>query len=54
MAKELNNTEELTEEQEKEQLSEQHRIRLEKLAELKQAGKDPYEITKFEVSHNAL
>lgn len=54
MAKELNNTEELTEEQEKEQLSEQHRIRLEKLAELKQAGKDPYEITKFEVSHKAL
>lgn len=30
-----------------EQLDEQHRVRLEKLAALKAAGKDPYTITKF-------
>ncbi len=33
-----------------EQLDEQHRVRLEKLAALKAAGKDPYTITKFPVS----
>jgi len=33
-----------------EQLDEQHRIRLEKLAALKEAGKDPYIITKYPVS----
>ncbi len=32
-----------------EELDEQHRIRLEKLAVLKEAGKDPYKITKFPV-----
>lgn len=32
-----------------EELDEQHRIRLEKLAALKEAGKDPYTITKFPV-----
>lgn len=32
-----------------EELDEQHRIRLEKLAVLKEAGKDPYTITKFPV-----
>lgn len=33
-----------------EQLDEQHRVRLEKLAALKAAGKDPYTITKYEVT----
>ncbi len=42
--------EELTEEELQEKLSEQHRIRLEKLAALKESGKNPYEITKFPVS----
>ena len=42
--------EELTEEELQEKLSEQHRIRLEKLASLKENGKNPYEITKFPVS----
>ena len=47
-----NNTElsEITEEQYQEQLSEQHRIRIEKLRQLKADGKNPYEITKFPVS----
>ncbi len=42
--------EELTEQEMEEKLSEQHRIRLEKLAQLKADGKNPYEITKFPVS----
>jgi len=42
--------EELTEEELQEKLSEQHRIRLEKLTALKENGKNPYEITKFPVS----
>ncbi len=42
--------EELTEEELAEKLSEQHRIRLEKLTALKESGKNPYEITKFPVS----
>lgn len=53
MAKENNqNTEnvEITEEQYQEQLSEQHRIRIEKLQQLKADGKNPYEITKFPVT----
>ena len=33
-----------------EQLDEQHRVRLEKLAALRAAGKDPYTITKFPVT----
>lgn len=33
-----------------EELDEQHRVRLEKLAALKEAGKDPYTITKYNVS----
>ncbi len=41
---------EITEEQYLEQLSEQHRIRIEKLNQLKADGKNPYEITKFPVS----
>lgn len=39
-----------TEEMTAEQLDEQHRVRLEKLAALKAAGKDPYKITKFPVT----
>ena len=42
--------EELTEEELQEKLSEQHRIRLEKLTALKESGNNPYEITKFPVS----
>ena len=41
---------EITEEQYQEQLSEQHRIRIEKLQQLKSEGKNPYEITKFSVT----
>ncbi len=33
-----------------EELDEQHRVRLEKLTALKEAGKDPYTITKYDVS----
>ncbi len=33
-----------------EELDEQHRVRLEKLAALKEAGKDPYTITKYDVT----
>lgn len=42
--------EELSEEELSEKLSEQHRIRIEKLARLKEEGKSPYVITKFPVS----
>ena len=35
------------------QLDEQHRIRIEKLNELKASGKNPYETTKFDVTHKA-
>ena len=45
--------EELTEEEELANLSEQHRIRIEKLNKLKTDGKDPYTITKFDVTHLA-
>ena len=38
------------EEMSAEQLDEQHRVRLEKLAALKAAGKDPYTITKYQVT----
>ncbi len=52
MADEIIN-EELTEEEELAALSEQHRIRIEKLNKLKADGKDPYTITKFDVTHLA-
>lgn len=42
--------EELTEEELQEKLSEQHRIRLEKLNTLKENGKNPYEVTKYPVT----
>lgn len=42
--------EELSEEELNEKLSEQHRIRLEKLERLKEEGNSPYRITKFPVS----
>ena len=35
------------------EMSEQHKIRLEKLAALQEAGKDPYVITKYAVSHHS-
>lgn len=41
---------EMTPEMSKEELDEQHRVRLEKLEGLKAAGKDPYTITKYPVS----
>ena len=52
---ENNNAEqvELTEEELLAQLDEQHRIRIEKLNDLKANGKNPYEITKFEFTHKA-
>ena len=50
---ENNNAEqvELTEEELLAQLDEQHRIRIEKLNDLKANGKNPYEITKFDFTH---
>ena len=52
---ENNNAEqvELTEEELLAQLDEQHRIRIEKLNDLKANGKNPYEITKFDFTHKA-
>lgn len=49
MSNEVNQNEEVTEVTQ-EELDEQHRVRLEKLAALKEAGKDPYTITKFPVN----
>lgn len=50
MADETKNEEvELTEEELRAQLDEQHRVRIEKLDGMKAAGKDPYTITKFPV-----
>ena len=46
-------TEELTEEEELANLSEQHRIRIEKLNKLKADGRDPYITTKFPVDRLA-
>lgn len=46
---EENQTKELTEEELQQSVSEQHQVRLDKLAELKSNGKNPYEITKFPV-----
>ena len=48
MANEVNQNEEVTEVTQ-EDLDEQHRVRLEKLAALKEAGKDPYTTTQFPV-----
>ena len=45
--------EELTEEELLEKLSEQHRIRIEKLNALKAEGKNPYEVTKYDVTHKS-
>ena len=42
----------LTPEQQAQELSEQIKIRREKLAQLQAEGKDPFEITKCEVTHN--
>lgn len=51
MADEINqNQQPEAEEMTAEQLDEQHRVRLEKLAALKAAGKDPYTITKYPVT----
>ena len=50
MANENETPVEMTEEMTKEELDEQHRVRLEKLEGLKADGKDPYTITKFPVS----
>ena len=50
MAENIENQAEQNEEMTAEQLDEQHRVRLEKLAALKEAGKDPYKITKFPVT----
>lgn len=51
MADEIKNEEvELSEEELRAQMDEQHRVRIEKLETLKAAGKDPYTITKFPVS----
>lgn len=50
MAENIENQAEQNDEMTAEQLDEQHRVRLEKLAALKEAGKDPYKITKFPVT----
>lgn len=53
----MNNTDdnikEMTEAEIKQDISEQHQIRLDKLAEMKANGKNPYEITKFDVTKTA-
>ena len=43
----------MTEAEQQKQLSEQVRIRREKLAELQSEGKDPFVITKFDVDHRS-
>ncbi|MDE5765736.1 MAG: lysine--tRNA ligase, partial [Clostridia bacterium] len=48
------NTTPLTEEEERELLAEQARIRREKLAKLCGEGSNPYEKTKYEVTANSL
>ena len=53
MADEIKAAEEMTEEELLENLSEQHRIRIEKLNKLKADGKDPYINTKYDVTHLA-
>ena len=47
-----NNQQPVREEMTQEQISEQSRIRREKLKELQLAGKDPFEITKYDVTHH--
>ena len=47
-----NNQQPVREEMTQEQISEQSRIRRDKLKELQQAGKDPFEITKYDVTHH--
>ncbi len=49
MAEEINNAPEMT----REELSEQNRIRLEKLNALKEAGRDPYTITTYDVTDHS-
>ena len=49
----INETVQPTQEDMLTQLDEQHRIRTEKLLELKASGKNPYEKTKFEFTHLA-
>lgn len=48
MAEEIIQQEELSEEEITKKLSEQHRVRIEKLESLKERGLNPYEITKFD------
>lgn len=50
MTENENTTPVLSEEEVEQQLHEQHRIRLEKLMELKQNGNNPFEITKYDVT----
>ena len=50
MSEEMNNQPEMTAEEEAKALSEHARIRREKLAALKEAGFDPYTITKYDVT----
>jgi lysyl-tRNA synthetase class 2 len=54
MSEEMNNQPELTAEEEAKALSEQARIRREKLAGLKEAGADPYTITRFDVDTHCI
>ena len=52
MTDNINNEErELTEEELRAEMDEQHRVRIEKLEGMKAAGKDPYTITKFPVTN---
>ena len=53
MAENENIEQELTEQEMLEQLDEQHRIRIEKLSELRAGGYDPYQVTKYDVTHKA-
>ncbi len=51
---EIENIPELTQEEQEQEMYEQQRIRMEKLAELKTKGCNPYEITKYNVTDNNL
>lgn len=49
MAEEIKETKELTQQE----LSEQNRIRREKLAQMQEEGKDPFQIVKYDVTHHS-
>ncbi len=53
MSENIEQPQELSEQEMLEELSEQHRIRIEKLNDMKAGGYDPYTVTKYDVTHSA-